>query len=158
MDKKNIKKNKKTNKKNNDIFSVRNIIIACITILLVFTMLLIILLFPNSKKNSNNSDDGANFKGSSEVLTKVEEIGRNFYEKVYYQDLEDKEFILSNIALNGLNISLRDIKLLYSFGDEVDKLLAKNNCDLDLSKILFSPKDPYKEKDYDIDVKLYCEN
>lgn len=157
MDKKNVKKNKKETKKNTDIFSVRNIIIACITVLLVFTMLLIILLSPNSKK-SNSSGDGTDFKGSSEVFSKVKEIGKKFYENVYYQDLEDKEYTLSNYALNGLNISLSDIKLLYSFGDEVDKLLSKNNCDLDLSKIVFSPKSPYKETDYDIDVKLHCEN
>ena len=157
MDKKIVKKNKKETKKNNDIFSVRNIIIACITVLLVFTMLLIILLSPNSKK-SNSSGDGTDFKGSNEVISKLKQIGSEYYEKEYYPYLEDKEFILSNYSITGITATLDDIKLFYSFGDEVDKLLSKNNCDLDASKIVFRPKEPYKDKDYDIDVKLHCEN
>ena len=122
-------------------------------ILLGILILLVILLIVLN---------GLGFFQSIEAKRKnyLEKTGRDFYENYYYPQLDELTTnmadFLSNFEDNGPSISANVmIERSFKTRKEVEKKLE--NCDLEKTKIMIYPKDPYGIEDYKFEIKLYCE-
>lgn len=125
--------------------------ILIISIIVIIAILVLIFLSFNNKK-SNNSVNKGNKESLDTILTN---LGKNFYEEHYYNKLDDKSK-LANFQESGLNISLTSLNVIMPIPDEVNNKLKSKKCDMDKSKILIYPKDPYSVNDYNIKVELTC--
>lgn len=118
-------------------------------VVLVIVVLLVVFSFGATKGTSSKNQ---NKESLDTVLT---DLGKKFYEEHYYNSLDDKTK-LANFQESGLNISLTNLDVIMPITDEVKTKLNAKKCDMDKTKVLIYPKNPYGAKDYTIKVELTC--
>ncbi len=139
----NITKDKKVNK---------NIIIAVVVIVVAIVAALI---YMNVSKNNNKK-----------VLeTSLTEMGKNFYENFYYEQIgsssDERSSLLSKFSTIGIKIDLDNLGRYNNgeFKDEISKFQnskTKEKCNKTNTKVTIYPKSPYGKTDYTIKTKLDC--
>ena len=105
-----------------------------------------------------------NKKLQKKLETKLEELGRDFYESYYYdehgKDDQSKKEFAKKYANQGVIINLDNIvKTNYSKKQDVLNEFKNSSgqaCDYKKTKVAIYPKEPYGVKDYDIKVTLEC--
>ena len=83
----------------------------------------------------------------------MDAVGGTYYEQVFF--VENQESL--NSYANGYTITLRDAMDIIDY--TTDKFVnhkTKQECDLEASYIIITPKSPYGQKDYDIQSMLGC--
>ena len=145
-----------------------------ILIVLVSCFFVAFIVFNNKKDllEVNNQETTTAIKDS-----KLYELGVDFYENFYYKDCgqgDDNKRInfLKQYKDKGIKVSLDNILRYYvttnkymnsinsdlnlSVYDRVNKIVSESfsNYDLDNTKVVIYPKEPYGEKDYTIEVEI----
>ena len=96
---------------------------------------------------------------------KLKELGVNFYENFYYDQLgesqEEREETLKKFSDKGIKIDLDNLIRLNSDNSEDLKSLFVNkktgsSCDAKSTKVIIYPKENYGKKDYKIETVLEC--
>ena len=143
------------------MFSVENrkksIAIICGIVAAIVVIVVVILFATGTIGNKNK-------KVEKQLTTRLEELGRNFYEEYYYKqvgkdDEARKEFV-KGYSQNGIKINLAN--LARSNTTEQEKILNEfknadgEACNSSNTKVAIYPKEPYGAKDYDIKVTLDC--
>ena len=122
------------------------IILGGIFILLVVVIIVLSIIF-------NNNSDKKNTETLEESLNK---IGSEFYETKYYTTFQDVKQ-LANFKDTGVNISITNLNVIMPISADLKDRLNEDKCNLDNTKIVIYPKDPYGKKDYSLKVELACE-
>ena len=133
----------------------RSIGIICGVVALIVVIVLVLIFNPFGGKNK---------KIEKQLTARLEELGKNFYENYYYNQLgkdddAKKEFV-KGYAHGGIKIDLANIARTNT--TEADKIIAEfknangDACDTSESKVIIYPKEPYGSKDYTIKVHLEC--
>ena len=139
MNIKKFKDNILKDKKN--LYILIGIIVAIILIILIF-------ILGGNKKN---------IMSEATLEQKLEEVGKDFYENKYYSSLDDEQKKnLSNFSENGIRIDITNLEVISPLDEDVKKQLEKDKCDLDNTKFVITPKEPYGVKDYDLKIELSC--
>lgn len=147
---------KKDNNENNKVMVVLRILFwilldCIIVVLLLFGGLNIINKFKIEPKN--------------ELVTYLEEMGKEFYEEFYYEQvgssLDEKEEFLSLYQDIGIKITLDTLSKYKGnkFKDMVDKFVNKETnelCDKNITKVIIYPKSPYERDSYKIETEIKC--
>lgn len=96
---------------------------------------------------------------------KLKELGTNFYENFYYDQLgesqEEREETLKKFSDKGIKIDLDNLIRLNSDNSEDLKSIFVNkktgsSCDAKSTKVIIYPKENYGKKDYKIETVLEC--
>ena len=96
---------------------------------------------------------------------KLKELGVNFYENFYYDQLgesqEEREETLKKFSDKGIKIDLDNLIRLNSDNSEDLKSSFVNkktgsSCDAKSTKVIIYPKENYGKKDYKIETVLEC--
>ena len=128
----------------------KKVIIAIIVgiVLLVAGIILMFVFKPFNKNDDKNLT----------LEQRLEKIGIEYYTKFYYPEIPDKEKDLSPLAETGIKINLDNLSR-YSNHSELIKteLTYFEECDYGKTRVVITPKAPYLEKDYSINVDLVCE-
>lgn len=99
------------------------------------------------------------------LMTRMEELGKEFYEKFYYpiQGTTDEEKIAfaKKYETLGIKVSLDNLaRYDYENKDEILEEFVNNKtkeyCDKTNSQVIIYPKEPYDISSYTIDVILEC--
>lgn len=139
----------------------KKVLYIIIGIVLVLLIGLIIIINPFKKdKEENNNVDNKPIEKKVEVVknlddlnAKAKEIGAEYYETYYYPY---NEKIIPNFSINGIHVSLYDIEKIMTYSEDFKKTADKNKCDLDKSEVIIYPTEPFKIKDYKVEVSLNC--
>lgn len=125
-------------------------IIGGIAVAIIVIILLIFFVFSGNKEKEMSPETLEN---------KLEKVGTDFYEKYYYSNLkaENKLDQLANFKDSGIKIDITNLELLITIDQAVKDQLENDKCDLDQTKIIIYPKEPYGEKDYIMELELSCE-
>ena len=111
---------------------------------IVVVIILIILIFSLGGRK--------NIMSEATLEQKLEEVG-----KEYYSGLDDEQKKnLANFSENGIRIDITNLEVISPLDEDVKKQLEKDNCDLDNTKLVITPKEPYGVKDYDLKIELSC--
>ena len=117
--------------------------------IVVVAVILIILIFSLGGRK--------NIMSEATLEQKLEEVGKDFYENKYYSSLDDEQKKnLANFSENGIRIDITNLEVISPLDEDVKKQLEKDNCDLDNTKLVIIPKEPYGVKDYDLKIELSC--
>ena len=117
--------------------------------IVVVAVILIILIFSLGGRK--------NIMSEATLEQKLEEVGKDFYENKYYSGLDDEQKKnLANLSENGIRIDITNLEVISPLDEDVKKQLEKDNCDLDNTKLVITPKEPYGVKDYDLKIELSC--
>ena len=129
-----------------------NKIIIIIGVLLVVVA---VVLFSVLNKPSNEK----------KLKTSLTEMGRNFYENFYYEQVgssaDERSTLLSKFTTIGIKIDLDNLGR-YNNGEFSSKIKEfKNNktdekCSKTNTKVVIYPKSPYGKTDYTIKTELDC--
>ena len=134
------KKEKKINK-NNVLYILGGLLLIAILIIII------ILAFSNNKSQLNKD---------------LEQAGRDYYEKILYNNINynDKGAYLSKYSEKGIEVTLDSLSILESKKEDfLNKFVNSNTnekCDVDKTKVVIHPKEPYGAKDYKIDTIIEC--
>lgn len=99
------------------------------------------------------------------LKTYLQELGIDFYENVYYNQIghndDERKVVLEKFKDIGIKISLNNIEKNINDTNK-EKLLAFTNqdianCDKDNTKIIIYPEAPYKIDSYHFEIELVCE-
>lgn len=108
-----------------------------IIIIFIILIILIGLVFFINRNNENN-------KAKKTLST----IAKKFYEETYYVTMNKD--IIKDFSNKGINISIEE---LLDFEEKEKDEYKKYN--LNRSKVIIYPKEPYNKNDYKIEIKLY---
>ena len=108
-----------------------------IIIIFIILIILIGLVFFINRNNENN-------KAKNTLST----IAKKFYEETYYVTMNKD--IIKDFSNKGINISIEE---LLDFEEKEKDEYKKYN--LNRSKVIIYPKEPYNKIDYKIEIKLY---
>lgn len=122
------------------------IIIGSIVAILISCIILILL--------KNNSSSKSSSKSSLEDLLIT--LGSDFYENHYYPGIQNKE-LLNDYKESGVNIDINSLNVIIPLPEETKKILNKNKCDYQNTKLIIYPNTPFGSTDYKIKVELSCE-
>ncbi len=141
---KDLKKEKKI-----DTRVIIGIVVAVLLILIAF------FVFANFNKGNNKK----------ELETSLTEMGRDFYEDFYYDQVgtsaEERTSLLSNFSTVGIKVDLDNLGRYKNgkFKDEISKFINKKTnekCSKTNTKVIIYPKSPYGKTDYKVEVELDC--
>ncbi len=129
-----------------------------IPIVVIILILIIIAVFFLLKPKEENYEE--KLKGY------MEEMGREFYEELYYPKIENgddskRKEMLREYEEVGFKITLESLTR-YETEQNKDKVGAfinpdtKKECDKKSSIVTINPKSPFGSKDYEISVVLVC--
>ena len=98
------------------------------------------------------------------LTSELEMIGRHFYEDFYYtqigSDESERTSFLSKYSAIGIKVDLENLaRTLDNKDEELAKFVnskTKEQCNTTNSKVTIYPKDPYGQKDYEIQVVIDC--
>lgn len=135
----------------------KTLIIGVVALLAIIALVVILLVLPkdNGKGNNNGGNNDGNGNSSVDLEKNLTEAGKNFYETQYYVGLEDPT-TLANFKDTGLNISITNLEVILPLDEATKKELTNKECDLDETKIIIYPKDPYGVENHEIKVELSC--
>lgn len=148
MSLKNKDKNNKKSIKRTLILLFVDIIILC---LLVFGVIKVVNTMNTVKKD--------------ELTLYLEDMGKEFYEDFYYEQLgstlKEKENFLSMYEEIGIKISLDTLSKYKGnkFKDIIDKFINKETniaCDRTTTKVIIYPTSPYEKDSYKIETEIDC--
>ena len=137
------KKEKQENKKIKILVSLIIIVILVVTVTMIFL------------KRSNEE----------ELNTSLKEMGKNFYENFYYEQIgsssDERNALLSKFTTIGIKVDLENLGRYNDgeFSKEIKEF--KNNktgksCNKTKTKVIIYPKTPYGKTDYKIETELDC--
>ena len=136
-------------------FNKKTIIICCIIFVVIVAVALILIIKPFGKSVTHEG----------KLTTSLEELGRDFYENFYYnqisKDDEERSQFLEKYTDIGIKINLDNLSRFKS--DETEEIKkefvndeSKEECNLINSMVVIYPKKPYEKTSYSIDVVLEC--
>jgi hypothetical protein len=143
------------------MFSVENrkksISIICGIVAAIVVMVIVILFATGILGNKNK-------KVEKQLTARLEELGRNFYEDFYYnqvgKDDEARKEFVKGYSQNGIKINLDNLARSNTTKQESILNEFKNAsgeaCNSSNTKVAIYPKEPYGVKDYEIKVTLDC--
>lgn len=121
-------------------------------------VIVVIVLFATGTIGNKNK------KVEKQLTSRLEELGKDFYENFYYKqagnDEEAKKNFLSNYSKLGIKINLDNL-VRYKTGESqkiLDEFKNANGdaCNSSNTKVAIYPKEPYGQKNYTIEVTLDC--
>lgn len=126
-----------------------------IIVIVAFVVLIagIIVLFTINKSNE------------SELKSLLKNIGIEFYEDFYYDQISasdtERATFLTKYKDIGIKINLDNLSRtnFENISSKIDKFVnnkTKKDCDKSNSKAVIYPKEPYGKKDYTVEVILDC--
>lgn len=130
----------------------RIIILAALVIIVVVVIIGAVLLLG---KKSNEKD----------LRTSLTEMGRNFYENFYYEQVgssaDEKTTLLSKFTTIGIKVDLENLERYNNgeFSETIKKFKnnkTKEKCSKTSTKAIIYPKSPYGKTDYQIETELDC--
>lgn len=137
------KKEKQENKKIKILVSLIIIVILVVTVTMIFL------------KRSNEE----------ELNTSLKEMGKNFYENFYYEQIgsssDERNALLSKFTTIGIKVDLENLGR-YNDGEfskeikEFKNNKTRKNCNKTKTKVIIYPKTPYGKTDYKIETELDC--
>ena len=137
------KKEKQENKKIKILVSLIIIVILVVTVTMIFL------------KRSNEE----------ELNTSLKEMGKNFYENFYYEQIgsssNERNALLSKFTTIGIKVDLENLGR-YNDGEfskeikEFKNNKTGKNCNKTKTKVIIYPKTPYGKTDYKIETELGC--
>lgn len=139
----NSDKKKKLNKK----------VLVILAIILI--AVIVVLLFVVFGKKSNEK----------ELNTSLSEMGKNFYENFYYEQIgssaDERTSLLSKFTTIGIKIDLENLERYNDgeFKDEIKEFknsLTGEKCNKTKTKVIIYPKAPYGKTDYKVETELDC--
>lgn len=134
----------------------KNILVIIAGVLaVILVVLIIVVLNPFAKKLSQEE----------ELKQKIETMGAEFYEELYYKQIEtfgdDKETFLKNFETLGIKVDLGNLARYK--GEDSEEILKEfvnkktdKACDTDKTQAIIYPQAPYDKKSYKIEVNLVC--
>ena len=133
----------------------KNILIIIVSVLVVILVDLIVVLNPFGKKLSQEE----------ELKKKIETMGKEFYEELYYKQVEnsgeEKNTILKKFETIGIKIDLGTLARYK--GEDSEEILKEfvnkktnKSCDKDKTQAIIYPQSPYNKESYKIEVNLVC--
>lgn len=134
----------------------KNTLIVIVSVLLVVLVVLIVVIVnPFAKKLSQEE----------ELKKKIETMGAEFYEELYYKQVEtlgdEKSNFLKNYETVGIKVDLGNLSRYK--GEDSEEILKefvnkKTNkaCDKNKTQAIIYPQAPYDKKSYKIEVNLDC--
>ena len=134
----------------NSFFSKKRNIIIC-AVVLVVVIILCIFVFGNSGERKKN-----------ELENELKALGKDFYENFYYDLVVRDNGVetISKYSLIGIKVNLDNISRCTTCNTESIKKFVnpktKKECDMNESKAIIYPKEPYGKTDYTIEAELSC--
>lgn len=100
----------------------------------------------------------------TELNKELENVGRNFYENYYYnqvgKDTKERAEFLSQFKEVGVKVDLENLIRASENKEELQKKFvnSKTNeqCNQTNTKVTIYPKDPFGQKDYTIETVVDC--
>lgn len=148
------------NKKNTKVSINKKVFIRAGLFCLVCLVILGLLIFGGIKLFQK-----INHSTKDELTLYLEEMGKEFYEDFYYEQLgstlEEKANFLSQYEKIGIKISLDTLSKYKGniFKDKIDKFINKDNnqkCDKGTTKVIIYPKKPYEKTSYKMVTEIEC--
>lgn len=139
----------------------KTLIIGGVVLLVVIVLVVLLFVLPGNKNNNNNGNKENNKENNGNSVQKVDlekeltEVGKTFYETQYYVGFEDPK-TLANFKDTGVNVNITSLEVILPLKEDVKKALTDRECDLDQTKILINPEEPYGKENYKIKVELSC--
>lgn len=133
-----------------DILKKRSLIVVFIIILVLIIAISLVFGFTNHNRPSNEDNK------TESLNTILTNLGKKFYEENYYSRLDNKDK-LADFQESGLNVSITNLEVILPLDEEIKRSLDDRKCNLDNTKIVIYPREPYGIKDYNIKVELVCE-
>lgn len=130
------------------------IIIIAIVLVLIVCSIIISVLLKNSHKSNENS-----------LKNSLTEMGRDFYENFYYEQIgksaDERTNLLAKYTNIGIKVDLENLATYNNgkFKDKVSEFInnkTEEKCNKSNSKAIIYPKSPYGKTDYTIEVNLDC--
>lgn len=133
----------------------KSIGVICVVLALIIAIVLLIIFNPFLNENE---------KIKKQLEARLEELGRDYYENYFYdqfgKDEQSKKEFVKGYAQHGIKIDLENLARRYT--KESSNIIAEfknasgEACDTKNSKVSIYPKEPYTNKDYEIEVSLEC--
>ena len=128
-----------------------------IILLIIFIVILgflSVVFFNNMKKQSSS-----NF--TSDLTKMGETIYKDYYYEITKVDKSDEQLkaYLKKFEQIGLSFNLVELS---KYSDEnrnkISEFLKNNKCSNENTRVIIYPKDPYTKNDFNLEVKLDCED
>ena len=106
-----------------------------------------------------------NFSEEEKLMKKLEELGKDFYENLYYEKVgtteeERKNFVAKfetlGIKINLDNLSRYDTENKETILSEFVNHNTGEACDKEETKVIIKPQTPYEKESYTIETVLVC--
>ncbi len=130
------------------------VILISVILLLLVAIIVCLVVFSSSKKSNEKS-----------LNTSLTEMGRDFYENFYYEQVgssaDERTNLLSKFTDIGIKVDLENLER-YKDGEFKSKISEFVNnktdekCNKTNTKAIIYPKSPYGKTDYTIEVVLEC--
>ena len=131
-----------------------------IFLVLISIIILVLLVFAGIKIINNFKE-----KPKDELTLYLEEMGKEFYEEFYYEQLgstkKEKEEFLSLYQKLGIKISLDTLSKYKGnkFKDKINKFINKETntvCNRGTTKVIIYPIAPYDRNSYKMVTEIEC--
>ena len=129
-----------------------------ILLFIIVSLLIVCMLFVMFFMGSNDLQQ-------NKLTTNLKEIGKDFYENFYYDqvgiDEEQRVAFLKRFETVGIKVSLDNLSR-YKLQDSNDILKhfvnnkTNESCDKDNTQVIIYPTSPYDKTSYNLEVNLDC--
>lgn len=132
----------------------KNNIFICIVGFVVLAIIVLILILLLYKKDNKK-----------ELENSLSEMGKNFYENFYYEQIgsstDERNNLLAKFTTIGIKIDLENLGRYNNgeFGKDIKEFVnnkTKKKCSRTNTKVIIYPKSPYGKTDYKIETELDC--